>query len=153
MEHLTVRAAVPGDWPTIVDFNCRLAEESENTRLDPAKIRPGVQALLADPAKGRYLVACSGERIVGQLMHTFEWSDWRNGQIWWLQSVFVEPEFRRKGVFRRLFQHLHDAAAADPGVVGFRLYVERENHRAQQTYIQVGLEPAAYFVMERLFER
>ena len=153
MEHLVVRAAVPDDWPTIVDFNCRLAEESENIRLDPAKIQPGVQALLADSAKGRYLVACVGERIVGQLMHTFEWSDWRNGQIWWLQSAYVEPEYRRMGVFRRLFQHLHDAAAADPGVVGFRLYVERENHRAHQTYIQVGLQPAGYFVMERLFER
>ena len=148
---LTVRTARPDDWPTIVEFNCRLAEESEGKRLQPEKIEPGVKAVLADARKGRYFVACEKERLVGQLMHTREWSDWRNGDIWWLQSVYVHPAYRRRGVFRRLFEHLHREAARDPGVVGLRLYVESNNTAAQRTYQSLGLMEAGYFVMERFF--
>lgn len=152
MQQLIVRPAVPQDWPSIVEFNCRLALESEGIRLEPARVATGVQALLADPGKGRYFVACLGERLVGQMMHTYEWSDWRNGHIWWLQSVYVLPEFRRQGVFRRLFQHVRHEAAAEPGVVGLRLYVEQDNHLARQTYCAVGLRPAGYAVMEWFFK-
>lgn len=153
MPELTIRPAADADWETIVEFNCLLAEETEDKRLDPEVIGPGVRAVLGDPKKGRYFVACDGPRIVGQLMHTFEWSDWRNGQIWWLQSVYVVPEYRRQGVFRGLNQHLADLAEGDPGVVGLRLYVETENDRAHKTYEHFGMETAGYFVMERLFHK
>lgn len=151
MQTLQVRPAVLDDWPTIVEFNCRLAEESEGKTLQRETLEPGVRALLADPSKGRYFVACDGGAIVGQLMHTREWSDWRNGDVWWLQSVYVHPDHRRRGVFRRLFEQLAGEAAASPDVVGLRLYVERENNRAHETYRNMGLKAAGYFVMEQFF--
>src|SRR5262245_5237023 len=153
---ITIRPAGPDDWQTIVEFNCRLAEESEGKRLDRTDVEPGVKALLADRRKGRYFVAVAGteaERIVGQMMHTFEWSDWRNGDIWWLQSVYVHPDYRRAGVFRALFDKLRSEAEADPGVVGLRLYVEEQNARAHETYRNLGLLPGGYFVMERFHRR
>ncbi len=148
MTQITVRPALPADWPIIAAFNVRLAWESEHKRLDPAKIEPGVQAVLNDATKGRYFVAEAGGQIIGQMMHTWEWSDWRNGQIWWLQSVYVSSEYRQQGVFRRLFDYLVDLAAKD-GVLGVRLYVEGYNDRAKRTYQQLGLSDAGYCVMER----
>ena len=150
MTELLIRPACHADWPIIANYNCRLAWESERKRLDPAKIEPGVQAVLNDPTKGRYFVAEVNGQVIGQLMHTWEWSDWRNGQIWWLQSVYVAPEHRQQGVFRRLFEHMV-ALAAQEGVLGVRLYVEEQNARAQQTYQQLGLTSAGYRVMERWF--
>src|SRR5438045_3712231 len=102
---IVIRPAIVEDWPVIVAFNRDLAQESEGKQLNRENVEPGVQALLIDPRKGRYLLALVGGRIVGQLMHTYEWSDWRNGDIWWLQSVYVHPDFRRHGVFRALFAH------------------------------------------------
>ena len=150
MTEISIRAAHHDDWPVIADYNCRLAWESEQKRLDPAKIEPGVQAVLNDPTKGRYFVAEADGKVIGQLMHTWEWSDWRNGQIWWLQSVYVAPEYRQRGVFRRLFEHLV-SLAAEERVLGVRLYVEDHNARAQQTYQQLGMKNAGYHVMERWF--
>jgi len=150
---ITIRPATPDDWQTIVEFNCRLAEESEGKTLDRAHVGPGVQAVLADPHKGRYLIAEAGGRAVGQLMHTREWSDWRNGDIWWLQSVYVHPDFRRLGVFRALFERLRNEAEAEPGVVGLRLYVEEHNTRAHETYRKLGLTNGGYFVMEKWHRR
>jgi len=149
---ILIRAARWEDWPTIAEFNTRLAFESEHKRLDPEKIGPGVQALLNDPTKGRYFVAedGAGGPVIGQIMHTFEWSDWRNGSIWWLQSVFVTPEYRQSGVFRALFEHLVQLAEQEK-VLGVRLYVERDNTRAHKTYEKLGLSDAGYFVMERWF--
>jgi ribosomal protein S18 acetylase RimI-like enzyme len=153
MTDLRVRLALPDDRDTIAEFNCRLAEESEAKQLDIATVRAGVAALLADPGKGRYFVALRDNRLVGQLMHTWEWSDWRNGQIWWLQSVYIVPECRRQGVFRALCTHALAQAEADPGVVGVRLYVEQQNLRAHEVYRRLGLHQAGYFVMERMFRR
>jgi GNAT superfamily N-acetyltransferase len=150
---IDIRLAVPGDWPTIVDFNCRLAEESEGKTLERAHVEPGVKAVLADPHKGRYFIASIAGQPVGQLMHTREWSDWRNGDIWWLQSVYVDRDFRRQGVFRALFDRLQSEAEADPGVVGLRLYVEEHNSRAHETYRDLGLVPGGYFVMEKMHRR
>lgn len=145
-----IRQAVPTDEETVVDFNCRLAAESESTQLDRDTVRLGVRAILGNSRHGRYFVATLDDRIVGQMMHTFEWSDWRNGEIWWLQSVYVHPDFRRKGAFRQLIQHLQTEADASPGVVGLRLYVEEHNTSAQKTYEQLGLKTAGYMVMESL---
>jgi GNAT superfamily N-acetyltransferase len=152
-EQISIRAATIGDVETIADFNCRLAAESEDKRLDPETVRLGVHALLSDARRGRYFVACDKDgRIAGQLMHTFEWSDWRNGDIWWLQSVYVHAEFRRQGVFRQLLKHLEQQAESSDGVVGLRLYVENENARAQETYHSVGFVEPQYRVMERMFD-
>jgi GNAT superfamily N-acetyltransferase len=150
---IAIRLAHPDDWQTIVDFNSRLAVESEGKELNRQHVEPGVKAVLADVRKGRYFIAEIDGRIVGQLMHTYEWSDWRNGDIWWLQSVYVVPEFRRKGVFRALFDRLQSEAEADPAVVGLRLYVEDNNAHAHETYHNLGLTPGGYSVMQRMHRR
>jgi ribosomal protein S18 acetylase RimI-like enzyme len=147
---LFIRQANSADEEVVVDFNCRLASETEGKLLDRPTVRLGVRTILANPRHGRYFVACLDGRIVGQMMHTFEWSDWRNGEIWWLQSVYVHPDFRRQGVFRQLIQHLQAEAAASPNVAGLRLYVEEHNTAAQATYERLGLMPAGYVVMESL---
>ena len=151
MTSLTIRAAQFDDWPTIADLNCRLAMETEDKQLDLQVVGPGVQALLSDPSKGRYFVATSDCEIVGQLMYTLEWSDWRNGNIWWIQSVYVVDDFRRQGVFRRLYDHLHQLASQAPDVVGIRLYVEQENEHAQAAYQRLGMSRSGYHVMEKIF--
>lgn len=148
---ILIREARPDDWPVIAEFNCRLALETENKRLDPTMIENGVRTLLQEPARGRYFLAVIDDRVVGQLMHTREWSDWRNGDIWWLQSVYVSAEFRRRGVFRCLYQHLQTLAENDPRVVGIRLYVEHGNARAQETYRSLGMTGGGYEVMEQMF--
>ena len=148
---VVVRPARAADRDVLVEFNCRLAAETEHKQLDPATVGAGVQALLDDSMKGRYFVACEGETIVGQLMHTREWSDWRNGDIWWLQSVYVVPTCRGRGVFRRLMSHVVGLAEADPHVVGVRLYVEQGNAPAREVYRKLGLHEAGYLVMERMF--
>ena len=148
---LQIRPAALDDWPVIADFNTRLADETEGKRLDSDTIAEGVRRLLSQPQRGRYFVACLSRRVVGQIMHTCEWSDWRNGEIWWLQSVYVLSEFRQRGVFRALFAHLQDLAHSSPDVIGLRLYVEEHNERAQAAYLTLGLEHAGYTVMERIF--
>ena len=120
---VTVRRATPADEDAVVRFNAALAAQSEGKALHEPTLRAGVRAGLADPHKGFYTVAERGGEVVGQVLVTFEWSDWRNGWYWWVQSVYVRPDARRAGVFRALFDHLRAAAAADPTVIGLRLYV------------------------------
>jgi GNAT superfamily N-acetyltransferase len=146
---LTVRQATSDDAPTIVEFNRRLAEESEGKTLDLAVLRKGVAAVLADPHKGPYFLAEEGGTVVGQMQVTYEFSDWRNGWFWWVQGVYVRPEARRKGVFRALFEHVAAAAKRDPEVIGLRLYVERDNELAHQTYEKLGMAWTSYLLMER----
>jgi GNAT superfamily N-acetyltransferase len=153
MSDYEIRPARPDDWPTIVEFNRQLAEETEGLRLDPVALQRGVRAALNDPAKARYYVADAGSLLLGQLMHTWEWSDWRNGQFWWLQSVYVRPDARGRGVFRRLFEHVHDLARNAPEVVGIRLYVEHGNQRAHDVYRRLGLKPSGYEVLEECWLR
>jgi ribosomal protein S18 acetylase RimI-like enzyme len=146
---LTLRRATPADAAVIAEFNRRLAQETEDKTLDDATLSAGVAAVLADPLRGLYFVAERDDAVVGQLMITTEWSDWRNGWIWWIQSVYVRHDARRQGVFRALYQHVESAARADPQVVGLRLYVEHDNHTAQQTYLGMGMERTGYLVLER----
>ena len=146
-----IRPAQFDDWPTIADFNTRLADETEGKQLESDTIAQGVRTLLSHPQHGRYFVACIKGRVVGQIMHTREWSDWRNGEIWWLQSVYVLGEFRQRGVFRALFAHLQRLAEASPDVIGLRLYVEEHNTRAQEAYLMLGIQRAGYTVMEHIF--
>ena len=149
-----VRRAVSADLQTIVNFNLRLAAESEGVELDPERLRAGVTAQLGDSSRGFYLLAEADGRVVGQLALTFEWSDWRNSTFWWLQNVYVAPEHRRRGVFRALYARLIELARQQ-GVCGVRLYVEHNNDVAQAVYQDLGLSPAVYgmyetdFVIER----
>ncbi len=151
MSAFQIRPATIDDAETIARFNCRIAEETEGKQLDWETILAGVAAAVSEPNRGRYLVACDADRLIGQLMHTWEWSDWRNGNVWWLQSVYVDPDYRNRGVFRLLYEHLRGLAATDPGVVGLRLYVERENERALDVYRRLGMDDAGYLVMEEMF--
>jgi ribosomal protein S18 acetylase RimI-like enzyme len=148
---LIIRPAQPDDCETIAAFNICLALETEGKQLDPATITAGVRTLLCEAQHGRYFVACRDSRIVGQMMHTREWSDWRNGEIWWLQSVYVAPDERRRGVFRALYRYVENLAENTPHVAGIRLYVEKHNSRAIDTYRSLGMGDAGYVVMERVF--
>lgn len=148
MSDLTLRAADPRDLDVLVEFNAAMAMETEALSLDRERLRAGVAALLADPAKGRYRLAERAGEVVGALMLTREWSDWRCGDWWWIQSVYVRADARRAGVFRALFDSVAAEARADAGVCGLRLYVERDNLRAQTTYRALGMDETHY----RLFE-
>jgi ribosomal protein S18 acetylase RimI-like enzyme len=152
MTPVLVRDATPADAERIVRWNMLLAEESEAKQLSVDVLTRGVRRVLADRSKGRYFLADVDGRPAGQTMVTYEWSDWRDGQIWWIQSVYVEPGFRRRGVYRALHRHVIATAKADGGVVGLRLYVERNNVLAQQVYQNCGLANAGYIVFERMFD-
>lgn len=147
----TIRPASAADAEVVIEFNRLLAEETEGKVLDSSRLRQGVLAALADPHKARYFLAEHAGQAVGQLMLTWEWSDWRNGWFWWLQSIYVRRAYRRQGVLRALLQHVEQLARNQGDVVGLRLYVADHNHLAQQAYLALGLEPAGYRVLEKLF--
>jgi GNAT superfamily N-acetyltransferase len=146
---IVIRQATANDAAVVSEFNWRLAHESEGKDLDRAQLEPGVRAVFADAHKGCYFLAERDGEVVGQLGLTYEFSDWRNGWFWWVQSVYVAPAARRQGVFRALFKHVEDAAGADPLVIGIRLYVERDNHTAHDTYLGLGLAWTTYGMMEK----
>ena len=145
---MKIRKARVSDAAVIADFNLRLAQESENRRLELPRVRRGVTALLKDSAKGIYFLAEEKGVVAGQLSITTEWSDWRNGNFWWIQSVYVAPEFRRRGVFRALYGHVHRLAKSRRDVCGLRLYVDDDNARAQRTYAQLGMKVSHYKFFE-----
>lgn len=149
----TIREATLADAATIAANNSKMAMETEGRSLAPDVAGPGVAALLKDPQMGRYWVAEAEGQTVGQLMVTYEWSDWRNGMLWWIQSVYVDPGYRRRGVFSALYRHVESLASAESRVCGIRLYVEKENRRAQQTYAALGMTNPNYVVMESMFRR
>ena len=148
---ITLRPANSDDIALLVDGNQRLAAETENKQLDGKTLSAGLAAMLKDPSTGQYFIAEVNGQPAGQIMHTYEWSDWRNGQIWWIQSVYVWAEFRQQGVFRALYEHVAGLARKDPGVVGIRLYVENDNKRAQEVYRKLGMKSPGYFVLEDMF--
>lgn len=149
---ITLREATPDDTETIAGFNSAMARETEDKVLDTERLNAGVAALLEDERKGRYWVAESDGRVIGQIMVTYEWSDWRNATIWWIQSVYVHPEHRRRGVFSALYRHVEDIARRSDSACGLRLYVETGNRRAQETYTSLGMSKDSYLVMESMFD-
>src|SRR5262245_27984593 len=149
VDSISIRDAVSTDREIIADFNCRLAWETEHKRLDAATIARGVARALASRELCRYFVAELGGAVIGQAMVTYELTDWRDGVLWWFQSVYVLEPHRGRGVFKALFQHIAAAAQADPQVRGLRLYVEQENDRARRVYEQMGLAPSGHLVYER----
>jgi len=146
----TIRDALPTDIDTIVDYNARLAAETENKTLDRTTLEQGVASAVSDPARGaRYWVAEVDGEPVGQIMVTLEWSDWRNGFFWWIQSVYVTADYRKKSILKQLYSHVEELARSDRDVCGLRLYVEHANHRAQEVYERLGMRRAGYEVFER----
>ena len=150
MADLIIRYATPEDADVIAGFNVALALETENLALDPPTVLGGVTRLLENRELGFYVVAEIGGKIAGCLMITYEWSDWRNGVIWWVQSVYVVPPFRRRGVYKTLYGHVQQLAASDHDVAGFRLYVEQDNDAAQRTYANQGMAQTPYLMFEDL---
>ena len=152
---LIIRAANLDDVGSIITFSAAMARETENRRLDEARLREGTLSLLNTPSYGFFVVAelrdGDQRKLIGQLMITYEWSDWRNGVFWWIQSVYVDPAWRRQGVFRRMHDVIVGQAKEDPRVCGIRLYVEQDNRTAQTVYQRVGLSPSAYAVYEQEF--
>lgn len=143
-----VREATPADLEVLVRFAAAMARETEGQDLDGPTLRTGVAALLADPARGRTFVVERAGAVVASLMLTLEWSDWRNGFWWWIQSVYVAPAERGRGHYRALHEHVRALAARQPDVCGLRLYVERDNRSAQATYRAMGMHEAPYRIYE-----
>ncbi len=148
---IRIRPAHPDDATVLAAQNRAMAWETEHLKLDPDRVLDGVVAALADSSKGFYTVAEAGDRVIGQLMITFEWSDWRNGVFWWIQSVYVDPEFRGRGIFRSLYEHLAARARTTENVCGIRLYVEKNNATARKVYENLGMRATSYDIYEEDF--
>jgi GNAT superfamily N-acetyltransferase len=150
---LAIRDATPADLAFLVDANAAMALETEHKTLDRALLERGVSGVFEQPRRGFYLVARSTDTPVGCLLVTYEWSDWRNGDWWWLQSVYVQPTARRSGVFSALYAELGRRAHNTADCVGLRLYVEQDNAPAQATYSMLGMSPSGYRLYEHGFVR
>ncbi|MBN2383914.1 GNAT family N-acetyltransferase [bacterium] len=150
-ESFRIRPAVFEDHEYLVEFNCLMAFETEEKSLDRAVVASGVKQVLHDSAKGFYIIVEVEGRPVGSLMVTTEWSDWRNGYFWWIQSVYIRPEFRRRGLFRSLYSFVRQQAQSTSDVCGLRLYVDRDNLNAQQTYRILGMHETDYRLYEEVF--
>lgn len=148
-DEVVIRKGDPGDAETLTEFNVAMAWETEHKRLDPATVARGVRAVLASADYGFYAVAVAADRVVGSLLVTYEWSDWRCGLFWWVQSVYVRPELRRRGIFTKLHAFVRDEAARTPRVCGLRLYVEDANHAAQRVYTALGMKRTPYHIYEQ----
>lgn len=145
---LTIRRAVMPDAQTVADFNAAMARETEGRPLDADTLLSGVRRVLENDRLGFYLLAEANGRVVGQLLVTTEWSDWRDGLFWWIQSVYVAPQDRKTGVYRRLHEAVEQRARAAGNVCGIRLYVDADNHAAQQVYKRLGMRPTNYQLFE-----
>ena len=143
-----IRLATDSDVSALVEFNQAMALETEGKTLDAKTLTSGVTAVFADTEKGFYVVAEDNGEIVGGLMVTTEWSDWRNSWFWWIQSVYIRPVGRGKGIYKQLYQFVKQKAADNGGVCGFRLYVEKENESAQAVYEKLGMEKTYYLMYE-----
>ena len=148
---IAVGRAATEDVAAIAQFNIAMAAETEDLALDPQTVHAGVAAVVSDDRHGFYLVARSDGKAVGSLMITYEWSDWRNGNLWWIQSVYVVPSARKQGIFRLLYDNVISLAKQDGDAAGGRLYVEKDNRGAQEVYRKLGMSETAYRVFEIIF--
>lgn len=152
-QSLTIRKATKADANSIIEFNIAMAMETENKTLKRNEIEPGVNSLFAKPQYGFYLIAEDRGKAVASLMITYEWSDWRNGLFWWIQSVYVRPGYRRQGVYSRMYKIIKQIGDVESGVCGYRLYVEKENTIAQKAYRNLGMDETHYKMFEEGIER
>lgn len=143
-----IRPARPQDAGTVAEFQILMARETEDLELDPATVARGVNAVFTDPSKGEYWVAESEGRVVASLLTTYEWSDWRDGTVLWIQSLYVIPELRRQGIYRRMYEVLKAHVQASPRLMGIRLYVDKRNSRAQGVYASLGMTREHYELFE-----
>jgi len=148
MSDILFRDATRADVPAIIDFQLAMARETEELELDRDILTRGVNALFDNSTLGRYYIADHEDRAAGSLMITYEWSDWRNGMVWWIQSVYTVPEFRRRGIYATLYDHIRAQVADDPRIRGIRLYVDNRNVDAQKVYARLGMEGEHYRVFE-----
>jgi GNAT superfamily N-acetyltransferase len=144
---ILIRKAIPSDAPSIIDFQLKMAWETETMKLIPEIVTKGVNTVFHDQSRGQYYIAESDGIVIASLLITYEWSDWRNCNVWWIQSVYVVPEFRRKGVFRKMYSYIRKLAE-EQDIAGLRLYVETENSRAQKTYEALGMSSGHYAFYE-----
>ena len=147
---MIVRKATTEDVNSIVDFQLLMAGETEGIELNKPTVIKGVSAVLRDNSKGQYYVAEIDKKVVSSLLTTFEWSDWRNGTILWIQSVYVLPEFRRKGVYRSMYSFIKEQVLNNENLNGIRLYADKSNYPAQKTYKTLGMSPDHYVTFEWL---
>lgn len=152
MTQIQYRKAITSDIPLLTEFNVSLAFESQKLKLDPAVTCKGVESVINDSNRGFYLLAESANITLACLLVTREWSDWRNGFFWWLQSVYVRESHRRQGIFSGMMQEIRKMAAAAPDVVDIRLYVNKDNHSAIKTYLETGFKKSSYQIMELNFK-
>ena len=145
---MNVRLAQKEDVASLIKFNQAMALETERKTLETEVLRSGIEAVFADSKKGFYVVAETKGKIAGGLMITYEWSDWRSSWFWWIQSVYILPEFRKQGIYRSLYEYVKKKAEESKDVCGFRLYVEKENERAQKVYEKLGMESSYYLMYE-----
>lgn len=145
---MDIRIAKAEDAPDLVDFNQAMAMETEGKYLDPNTLRKGVEAVFGDQKKGFYVVAETNGKIVGGLMVTYEWSDWRNNWFWWIQSVYILPDFRGRKIYSRLYEFVKNQAERNGNICGFRLYVENDNHNARRVYEKLGMDASHYLMYE-----
>jgi len=144
---ITIRKAKPGEAPVIIDFQQKMAWETEQMMLVTDIVTKGVKAVFEISSRGQYWIAEHDDRVIASLLITYEWSDWRNADVWWFQSVYVVPEYRRQGVFRMMYSHIRNLAE-EQDVAGLRLYVETKNTRAQKTYEALGMSSEHYAFYE-----
>lgn len=149
-DEIRIRASIVADVPNLINFNQAMALETEGKTLSAQILRSGVEAVFLDEKKGFYAVAEIGGAIVGGLMVTFEWSDWRAKWFWWIQSVYILPEHRGRRIYRLLYEFVKEKAAAQKDVCGFRLYVEKENINAQKVYEKLGMQSSHYIMYEEM---
>lgn len=147
---MNIRIAEKSDAPALVEFNQAMALETEGKNLDAQILQSGVESVFHDEKKGFYAVAEAGGQIVGGLMITFEWSDWRDSWFWWIQSVYILPEYRGRGIYRLLYEFVKERAESQKDVCGFRLYVEKDNERAQKVYEKLGMQSSHYLMYEEM---
>ncbi len=145
---ITIRKATIADIPFLVAFQQKLAQETENVTLDNVILHKGMQAMFDDPSKGFYNVVEDNGVVIGCHMITYEWSDWRNGLVWWLQSVYVIESYRKQGIFKLMYENIVRIIQNDPSLIGLRLYVDKTNARAMKVYESMGMNGEHYTVYE-----
>lgn len=147
---IKIRPGLLFDIQIIADYQVKMAWETEQLKLDQPTVELGVSAVFDDPSKGKYWLAEVNGEVVGCLLTVPEWSDWRNGTVLWIHSVYVKPDFRKHGVFRKLYSHLRTMVETSKDLRGLRLYVEKTNHPAQKVYEALGMSGEHYHLFEWL---
>jgi GNAT superfamily N-acetyltransferase len=147
---ILIRAAIVSEIPMLIDFQLRLARETESLELNASTLEKGMQAMFHDPSKGQYYVAEDQREVIGCFMLTYEWSDWRNGTVWWLQSVYVKDAYRKNGVFKSMYNYVMGNIQTNPSIIGLRLYVDKSNAQAQQVYAAMGMNGDHYTLYEKM---